>query len=52
MIEAAVVLSAIAQHGPDFVIILILLLANAVVGFCWRRHLACLATRSRNDETS
>jgi H+-transporting ATPase len=39
MIEAAVVLSAIAQHWPDFVIILILLLANAVVGF-WEEHQA------------
>ncbi len=37
MIEAAVVLSAIAQHWPDFVIILMLLLANAVVGF-WEEH--------------
>ncbi|HEY5434778.1 MAG TPA: plasma-membrane proton-efflux P-type ATPase, partial [Candidatus Limnocylindrales bacterium] len=39
MIEAAVVLSAIAGHWPDFVIILILLLANAVVGF-WEEHQA------------
>jgi H+-transporting ATPase len=39
MIEVAVVLSAIAQHWPDFVIILILLLANAVVGF-WEEHQA------------
>ncbi len=39
MIEAAVVLSAIAQHWPDFVIILVLLLANAVVGF-WEEHQA------------
>jgi len=30
MIEAAVVLSAVAQHWPDFAIILLLLLANAV----------------------
>ena len=30
MIEAAVILSAIAQHWPDFGIILLLLLANAV----------------------
>jgi H+-transporting ATPase len=33
MIEAAVILSAIARHWPDFAIILVLLLANAVVGF-------------------
>ncbi len=39
MIEAAVVLSAIARHWPDFSIILLLLLANAVVGF-WEEHQA------------
>jgi H+-transporting ATPase len=39
MIEAAVVLSALAQHWPDFFIILVLLLANAVVGF-WEEHQA------------
>ena len=39
MIEAAVVLSAIARHWPDFAIILLLLLANAVVGF-WEEHQA------------
>ncbi|MCW8806794.1 MAG: cation-transporting P-type ATPase, partial [Rhodanobacter sp.] len=33
MIEAAVVLSAIARHWVDFGIILVLLLANALVGF-------------------
>ncbi len=33
MIEAAVILSAVAQHWPGFTIILALLLANAVVGF-------------------
>jgi H+-transporting ATPase len=32
MIEVAVVLSAVARHWPDFGIILVLLLANAVVG--------------------
>lgn len=37
MIEAAVILSAIARHWPDFFIILLLLLANAVVGF-WEEH--------------
>ena len=39
MIEAAVILSAVARHWPDFGIILILLLANAVVGF-WEEHQA------------
>jgi H+-transporting ATPase len=39
MIEAAVVLSALAQHWPDFFIILLLLLSNAVVGF-WEEHQA------------
>ncbi len=33
MIEVAVILSAVARHWPDFAIILLLLLANAVVGF-------------------
>ena len=44
MIEVAVVLSAVAQHWPDFFIILVLLLANAVVGF-WEEH---QVVRSRN----
>jgi H+-transporting ATPase len=39
MIEIAVVLSALAQHWPDFFIILLLLMANAVVGF-WEEHQA------------
>lgn len=39
MIEAAVVLSAVARHWPDFGIILVLLLANAVVGF-WEEYQA------------
>ena len=39
MIEAAVVLSAVARHWPDFGIILVLLLANALVGF-WEEHQA------------
>jgi H+-transporting ATPase len=33
MIEIAVILSAAAKHWPDFFIILVLLLSNAVVGF-------------------
>jgi len=39
MIEIAVILSAAARHWPDFAIILVLLLANAVVGF-WEEHQA------------
>ncbi len=39
MIEAAVILSAVARHWPDFGIILVLLLANAAVGF-WEEHQA------------
>jgi H+-transporting ATPase len=39
MIEAAVVLSALARHWPDFGIILVLLVANALVGF-WEEHQA------------
>jgi H+-transporting ATPase len=39
MIEAAVVLSAVARHWPDFGIILLLLVANAGVGF-WEEHQA------------
>ncbi|MBN2563160.1 MAG: plasma-membrane proton-efflux P-type ATPase [Phycisphaerae bacterium] len=39
MIEVAVVLSAMARHWPDFAIIFLLLLANAVVGF-WEEHQA------------
>jgi H+-transporting ATPase len=39
MIEVAVVLSAVVRHWPDFFIILVLLLANAVVGF-WEEYQA------------
>ncbi len=38
MIEAAVILSAVARHWPDFGIILVLLLANAGVGFWEERE--------------
>ncbi len=38
MIEAAVILSALAQHWPDFGIILVLLLANATIGFWEERE--------------
>ncbi len=33
MIEAAVILSGVLRHWPDFFIILVLLLANAGIGF-------------------
>ena len=39
MIEAAVVLSAIVQHWPDFFIILVLLFANAIIGY-WEESAA------------
>ncbi|QYF72950.1 plasma-membrane proton-efflux P-type ATPase [Cryobacterium sp. PAMC25264] len=38
MIEAAVILSAVLGHWPDFAIILVLLLANAAVGFTEERQ--------------
>ncbi len=38
MIEAAVILSAVARHWPDFFIILVLLLANATIGFWEERE--------------
>jgi H+-transporting ATPase len=37
MIEAAVILSGVLRHWPDFFIILVLLVANGVVGF-WEEH--------------
>jgi len=39
MIEAAAILSALVRHWPDFCIILVLLIANAVVGF-WEEYQA------------
>ena len=38
MIEVAVILSAVARHWPDFFIILVLLFANAFVGFFEERQ--------------
>lgn len=38
MIEIAVILSAAVRHWPDFFIILVLLVANALVGFCEERQ--------------
>ena len=42
MIEIAVILSGVVRHWPDFFIILLLLFANAVVGF-WEEHKAASA---------
>ena len=39
MIEVAVVLSGVVRHWPDFFIILLLLVANATIGF-WEEHQA------------
>ena len=39
MIEAAVILSGVLRHWPDFCVILLLLVANATVGF-WEEHQA------------
>lgn len=39
MIEVAAILSAVIHHWEDFVIILVLLMLNAVVGF-WQEHKA------------
>jgi H+-transporting ATPase len=39
MIEAAVVLSALVKHWPDFFIILVLLVTNAAIGF-WEEYQA------------
>ena len=38
MIEIAVILSVVARHWPDFFIILVLLLANSIVGFWEERQ--------------
>jgi H+-transporting ATPase len=38
MIEAAVILSAVVRHWPDFFIVLLLLCSNAVVGFWEERQ--------------
>jgi H+-transporting ATPase len=53
MIEAAVILSGAVQHWLDFIIISVLLLSNAVVGF-WEEHqagnaIAALKAKLAND---
>jgi H+-transporting ATPase len=45
MIEIAAVLSAVVQHWPDLIIILVLLLFNAVIGF-WQEHQAANAVEA------
>ena len=45
MIEVAAILSAIIHHWEDFLIISILLLVNAIVGF-WQEHKADNADKS------
>jgi H+-transporting ATPase len=42
MIEIAAVLSAVVRHWPDMIIIIVLLFANAIVGF-WQEHQAANA---------
>jgi H+-transporting ATPase len=45
MIEAAAVLSVLVKHWVDFIIILVLLVFNAVVGF-WQEHQAANAVEA------
>jgi len=45
MIEIAAALSAVVRHWPDLIIILLLLLFNAVVGF-WQEHQAANAVEA------
>ena len=49
MIEVAVILSGVLRHWPDFVIVLILLFANAGVGF-WEEHQAGKAIEALKSE--
>ncbi len=49
MIEIAVILSGVVRHWPDFFIILLLLLSNAVVGF-WEEYKAAGAIAALKAE--
>jgi H+-transporting ATPase len=49
MIEIAAVLSAIVRHWPDLIIILVMLVFNAVVGF-WQEHEAANAVDALKDQ--
>jgi len=49
MIEAAVILSGLVRHWPDFFIILVLLIANAVVAF-WEEYQAGNAIAALKDK--
>ncbi len=49
MIEAAALLSLIVRHVSDFIIIMVMLLFNAVVGF-WQEHKADDALEALKDE--
>ena len=45
MIEIAVILSGVLRHWPDFFIILVLLVANGMVGFSEEHQLERPSTR-------
>ncbi|MCG6878526.1 MAG: HAD-IC family P-type ATPase, partial [Deltaproteobacteria bacterium] len=49
MIEIAAVLSAVVRHWPDFIIIMVLLLFNAVIGF-WEEHEAANALDALKEQ--
>ncbi len=49
MIEIAAVLSAIVKHWPDFIIILVMLVFNAAVGF-WQEHEAANAVDALKEQ--
>ncbi len=49
MIEVAVILSGLARHWADFVIIISLLIFNAVIGF-WQEHKAANALEALKNQ--
>jgi H+-transporting ATPase len=49
MIEIAAILSAVVQRWPDFIIIMVLLLFNAVIGF-WEEHEAANALDALKEQ--